>query len=328
MANLGIDDLEGVPTAADVITAAKRLHGLVHVTPVMTSTFFDTQSGARLFFKCENFQRIGAFKFRGALNSLMALSDAEAGRGVITHSSGNHGQALALAARLRGVPAIVVMPDDTSSVKRAAVEAYGARVVTCAPGSAARERTTADEVRRTGATLVHPFDDARVIAGQGTAARELFADMRARGVPADAVVAPIGGGGLLAGTALAADAEDHKIRVIGAEPAAADDAAQSLATDVIVTRPDARTIADGLRSAAIGRLNFAVLRRHDVEIMTVNEDEIVNAMRLVWERMKLVIEPSSAVAVAVMLKAPPALAGMRVGVILSGGNVDLARLPF
>jgi len=252
----------------------------------------------------------------------LKLKAATAARGVVTHSSGNHGQALAFAARQRGIPATVVMPEGASRVKVAAVEGYGARVVFAPPTSAGRTATAARVVSETSGTLVHPYDDDAVIAGQGTACLELLEQAG----PFDAVIAPIGGGGLLAGTALCLSA--HPVRVYGAEPAQADDAFRSLRSGAIVTVDAPQTIADGLRSAAIGTRNFAILRAAGAEILLVTEDEIVSAMRLVWERMKLVIEPSSAVAVAAVLKPGGPFKGQRVGVILSGGNVDLGALPF
>jgi threonine dehydratase len=323
-------------TAADVRAAAGRLAGLAHRTPVVTSAYFDQRAGARLVFKCEQLQRVGAFKFRGAANAVLALSADAAAHGVITHSSGNHGQAVALAARLRGIPATVVMPDDSAAPKIAAVRGYGAEVVLCPPGTASREAATAKILAATGATLIHPYNDAFVIAGQGTACLELLNE-----VPTlDAVIAPVGGGGLLAGTALAAElsadptglpstaARRPPPLVFGAEPAAADDAARSLASGALQTAASTQTIADGLRSASLGKLNFAVLLPRVREVLTVEERDIVAAMRLVFERMKLVIEPSAAVAVAAVLGYPDRFRGLQVGVILSGGNVDLDRLPW
>ncbi len=318
----------------DVLTAAVRLAGKVHTTPVVRSRQLDELTGARLFLKCENLQRIGAFKIRGATNAVLALDLESAGRGVLTHSSGNHGQALALAARERGIPCTVVMPRNSAAVKKAAVEGYGARVVESAPGSAAREALTAQLAAETGATVIHPYDHRDVIAGQGTAALELLAAHP----EIEILIAPIGGGGLLAGSALAAEAvfnganassaSTHPVLVYGAEPETADDAAQSLAAGRIVTRNDNATIADGLRTAAVGHLVFPILQRRVEAILTVSEAEIVRAMRFVWERLKLVIEPSSAVAVAAVLRHRELFQGRAVGVILTGGNVDLDRLPW
>ncbi|WP_437538535.1 pyridoxal-phosphate dependent enzyme [Sorangium sp. So ce726] len=309
-----------LPTVEDIRGAGVRITPHAHVTPVMTSRTIDGIAGARVFFKCENLQRVGAFKFRGACNAVLSLSDEEAQRGVATHSSGNHAAALALAARIRGVAAYIVMPENAPAVKRAAVEGYGARVVSCAPTLRSREETIARVISETGAILVHPYNDARVIAGQGTAALELAAQVD----DLDAVVTPVGGGGLLSGTAIATGALS-RARTFGAEPEAADDAARSMREGRIIPSNDPVTIADGLRSS-LGELTFAVLRERGVEIVTVSEEDIVKAMRVVWERMKLVIEPSAAVPVAAVLRR--LVQGARIGVIVSGGNVDLSRLPF
>jgi threonine dehydratase len=309
-----------IPTQADLDAAAERVARYAHRTPVFTGAWFDERTGARVFFKAENLQRVGAFKFRGACNAVFSLDEAEARRGVLTHSSGNHAQAVALAARLRGVPAWVVMPEGAPAVKVQAVEGYGARVVRCAPTLAAREATAAELARETGAAFIHPYDDARVICGQSTAARELLEQAG----PLDVVLAPVGGGGLLAGTALAAPSGT---RVIGVEPAAADDAARSFHGGTLVPADNPRTIADGLRTS-LGVLPFAIIRGHVADIVTVGEEEIIAAMRHVWERLKLVIEPSSAVPVAALLAGRVDVAGRRVGVILSGGNVDLDHLPW
>ncbi|WP_437747306.1 pyridoxal-phosphate dependent enzyme [Sorangium sp. So ce302] len=309
-----------LPTVEDIRGAAVRIAPHAHVTPVMTSRTIDGIAGARVFFKCENLQRVGAFKFRGACNAVLSLSDEEARRGVATHSSGNHAAALALAARIRGVAAYIVMPENAPAVKRAAVEGYGARVVSCAPTLRSREETIARVISETGAIFVHPYNDPRIIAGQGTAALELAAQVD----DLDAVVAPVGGGGLLSGTAIATGSLS-RARTIGAEPEAADDAARSMREGRIIPSNDPVTIADGLRTS-LGELTFAVLRERGVEIVTVSEEDIVKAMRVVWERMKLVIEPSAAVPVAAVLRR--LVHGARIGVIVSGGNVDLTRLPF
>ncbi len=306
---------------ADVEAAARRLAGKVHRTPVQTCATLDRLAGGRLFFKCEHLQKVGAFKFRGATNAVLQLDDEEARRGVLTHSSGNHAQALALAARQRGIPAFIVMPSNAPAVKRAAVEDYGARVFACEPTLAAREAEAARIAADTGAAFIHPYDDDAVIAGQGTAALELLTD-----VPdLDTLIAPVGGGGLMAGSCIAAHHLRPAMRIIGAEPAGADDAARSLATGSLVPQTSPRTIADGLLTS-LGTRNWPILRDHLAAIETVEEGAIVDAMRLAWQRAKLLIEPSAAVAVAVALAG--VAAGRRVGVILSGGNVDLARLPF
>ena len=305
--------------------AARRIAGLARRTPVLTCGTLDRLAGRSLFFKCEQFQKVGAFKFRGACNAVRRLDEATAARGVVTHSSGNHAQALALAARQRGIPAHIVMPENSSPVKRRAVEEYGGQVVLCAANLAARETTAADVLRRTGATLIPPYDHPDVIAGQGTAALELLEE-----VPdLDAIVAPVGGGGLLAGTALAARGINPVLRIIAAEPRGADDAARSKASGRLIPQTGPQTIADGLRTS-LGELTWPVLRDLVERVVTVREDEIVAAMRLAWERAKLLIEPSAAVAVAAMLADEfRALDGARrVGVILSGGNVNLDELPW
>ncbi len=311
------------PNLADVRAAAARIAPYARRTPVMTSRTLDDRTSAALFFKCENFQRVGAFKFRGACNAVFSLTDAEAARGVATHSSGNHAQALACAAQLRGIPAHIVMPRNASAVKQAAVAGYGGRITLCEPTLAAREETTGHIMRETGATLVHPYNDERVIAGQGTATLELCEE-----VPnLDAVLAPVGGGGLMSGTAIVANALLPNAAVYGAEPMAADDAQRSLRAGQIIPANNPETVADGLLTT-LGDKNFAILKQFVRDIVTVSEEEIIAAMRFVWERMKIVIEPSAAVPVAVALSGRLDLRGKRVGVILSGGNVDLARLPW
>jgi len=315
--------MTSVPTIADIRTAAERIRPYAHHTPVLTCASLDAMVGARLFFKCENFQKVGAFKFRGATNAVFSLSDREARRGVATHSSGNHAAALALAARLRGITAHVVMPRTSRAVKQAAVAGYGGRIVLCDPTLAAREATLARVVAETGATVVHPYNDPMVIAGQGTAALELLEDVRDLGI----VMAPVGGGGLLSGTAITVSSLSPQTRVIAAEPAAADDAFRSLKEGRIVPSVDPRTVADGLLTS-LGTLTFAIIRERVAEIVTVSEESIVAAMRHVWERMKIVIEPSSAVPLGALLEGTMRAPGQRVGVILTGGNVDLDQLPW
>jgi threonine dehydratase len=312
-----------MPTYADVEAAATRIAPYVHRTPVVTVESLDRASGARLFFKCENLQRVGAFKMRGASNAVWSLGEEEARRGVVTHSSGNHGAALARAATLRGIPSWVVMPGNAPLAKRRAVEDFGAKVVACEPTLQSREETAARLLAETGAVMVHPYDDPRVIAGQGTAARELLQE-----VPdLDLLVAPVGGGGLLSGTAIAAAALAPRAAVWGAEPSGADDAQRSLAAGRIVAVASPQTVADGLR-ATIGPLPLAVLLAHRVHIATVDDEAILAAMRLFWERAKLLIEPSAAVPLAALLERAVPAAGARVGVILSGGNLDLADSLF
>ena len=310
-------------TADDIERAAARIAPYAHVTPVLRSASLDALAGCSLAFKCENFQRVGAFKFRGASNAVWSLSDAVAARGVVSHSSGNHGAALALAAKLRGIPAHVVVPEGAVAAKVAAIRAYGAIVHNCAPTLAARDAGTEQLVRDTGATLVHPFIDPAVIAGQGTAARELLRDVGTL----DALIAPIGGGGLMGGSAIAARALAPQIRLFAAEPEGAADASESLRRGERVTDIVPNTICDGLR-AAIGQINFDLLREHAVQVLLASDDETIAAMRLIWERLKIVVEPSSAVALAAILRHRERLAGLRVGVILTGGNVDLGHLPW
>ena len=311
------------PTHADVLEAAARIRPFAHRTPVLTCATLDRLVGAQLFFKCENLQKVGAFKFRGACNAVMSLPPEAQAAGVATHSSGNHAAALALAARLRGMAAYIVMPDNAPRVKREAVAGYGGIIRLCAPTLAAREAALAQVVRETGAAFVHPYNDPRVIAGQGTAALELLAEAPAL----DTIVAPVGGGGLLSGTALAAEGAASDARIIGAEPAGADDACRSLREGRIVPSVEPRTMADGLLTS-LGDLTFAVIRRRVERIVTVSEPGIAAAMRLIWERMKLVVEPSAAVALAALLEGGVDVVGQRVGIILSGGNVELAKLPW
>ncbi len=311
------------PTLDDIQEAAARIRPFAHRTPVLTCGGLNRWVNAQLFFKCENFQKVGAFKFRGACNAVMSLPDDAARAGVATHSSGNHAAALALAARLRGTAAHIVMPENAPSVTRAAVEGYGGRIRFCAPTLAAREAALAEVVAATGAVFVHPYNDPRVIAGQGTAALELLEDV----ADLDAILAPVGGGGLLSGTALATAGLSPRTRVIGAEPAGADDAHRSLQEGRIVPSVNPRTIADGLLTS-LGDLTFPIIESHVEAIVTVTEEGIVAAMRLIWERMKIIVEPSAAVPLAALLENALDLSGRRVGVILSGGNVDLARLPW
>ena len=310
---------------AAVRAAAERIHGHAHVTPVLTSAALDTLAGCSLFFKCEHLQRVGAFKFRGAMNAVARLSDDALQRGVVTHSSGNHAQALALAARLRGAPAFIVMPRTAPAIKRAAVEGYGGRVVLCEPTLADREATAARVQAETGATLVPPFNHPDVIAGQGTVALELL-----KQVPdLDTIVVAVGGGGLISGIALALREAAPHVRVIGAEPALADDAAASKAAGALQPARPPQSIADGLLTS-LGPLTWPVVRDVVERIIVVDEGSIVASMRLVFERMKQVIEPSAAVPLAAVL-APTFAAevgGRRVGVVLCGGNVDLAHLPW
>lgn len=315
--------LEIAVDLAAIRAAHARIRPHVHRTPVLTSRSLDAAAEAMLFFKCENLQKVGAFKARGACNAVFSLDRAEARRGVVTHSSGNHGAAVAWAAERRGMAAWVVMPENSAEIKKAAVQGLGATVRFCAPTLEARDATCAAVQAETGALLVHPYDDWRVIAGQGTAALELLEQ-----VPdLDAIIAPVGGGGLLSGTAIASRGIKPSIRVYGAEPAGADDARRSLEIGRIVPQTDPRTIADGLRSS-LGVKTFAVLSMFVDAIGTTSEEAIVRAMRLTWDKLKLVIEPSSAVPLAALLERKLPVAGQRVGIIISGGNVDLDRLPW
>lgn len=307
----------------DVMDAATRIRGLAKRTPVLTSSTLDGLFGTRLFFKCENFQKAGAFKFRGACNAVFSLSQGEARRGVATHSSGNHGAALALAARLRGIPSRVVMPRNAPRVKKAAVAGYGAEIDLCAPTLAAREATLEAIVARTNAVVVHPYDDSRVIAGQGTVALELLDALP----DLDLVLVPIGGGGLAAGTALTVKSRSPETRVIAVEPEGADDACRSFRAGERLPSVAPQTIADGLLTS-VGVRNFALVQRFVDDIVTVGDAVIVQAMRLIWERMKIVVEPSAAVPLASLVEDRIDVRGRRVGIVLSGGNADLDRLPW
>ena len=312
-----------LPDLVAIRSAAARIAPHVHHTPVMTCAAIDAEIGASVFFKCEHLQHVGAFKARGACNAVFSLDAATAERGVVTHSSGNHGAALAYAARRRGIPAWVVMPENAPTVKQANVRRFGATVRLCAPTVDARESACDDVARETGATLIHPFDDPRVIAGQGTAALELVEAIDGL----DAIVAPCGGGGLLSGTSIAATSLRRGITVFGAEPKNADDAARSLARGSLQPLAPTATIADGLRTTLSPR-TLSALRAHVADIATCSEAAIVRAMRMMFERMKQVVEPSAAVPLACLLERTIDVGGKRVGVIVSGGNVDLDRLPW
>ena len=312
-----------LPDFAAIERAVQRIAAHVARTPTLRSRSIDALASASLVFKCENFQRAGAFKFRGACNAVWSLAEEIAARGVVTHSSGNHGAALALAARTRGIPARVVVPEGAVKSKLAAIEAYGATLHFCAATIAAREAAAAQLQAETGAELVHPYTDPRVIAGQGTAALEL---LREAG-DLDALVTPVGGGGLIGGSAIAAKALNPNIEIYGAEPAGADDACESLRRGQRVTDIVPNTVCDGLRGT-IGEINLALLRRYGVRVLTVDDARTTAAQRLVFERMKIVIEPSSAIALAAVLGHPEIFRGRRVGIIFSGGNVDLDKLSW
>ncbi|HET9389552.1 MAG TPA: pyridoxal-phosphate dependent enzyme [Steroidobacteraceae bacterium] len=317
-----------VPTFDLVRYARERIGPFIRRTPVLTSRSLDSRVGAQLFFKCENFQRAGVFKARGAFNAVLSLGEAEARRGVVTSSSGNQAAALSLAARSRGIPAYLAMPKVALKSKVAAVERYGGRIVWveargAVPTSEEYEATAQRIQEQTGAAPVHPYNDPRTIAGQGTCALEFLEEQP----ELDFLFAPVGGGGLLSGTALAAKGLNSRLRVIGCEPELANDAQQSLRLGKIVPQLQPRTIADGLRTS-LGDLTFALIARHVDDIVTVSEESIVSAMRLAWETLKIIIEPSSAVALAAVLDCSLPISGQSVGVILSGGNVDLDRLPW
>jgi threonine dehydratase len=311
------------PTIKEIREAAERIKPFVHRTPVLTCGTLDRMWEAELFFKCENFQKAGAFKIRGATNAVFSLGDHEAPRGVATHSSGNHAAALALAAHWRGIKAYVVMPEAAPQIKKAAVADYGAEIIFCEPTQQSREKALAEVVDRTGAVFIHSYNDSRVISGQGTTALELCDEIPDLNV----VMTPVGGGGLLSGTAVAVSATAPNARVFGAEPQAADDAYRSFHAGRIIKAGYPETIADGLRMS-LGDLTFSLIRRYVKDIVTVSEEGIVQAMRHIWERMKIVVEPSAAVTLGAVLARPDLFSGKRIGVVLSGGNVDLSRLPW
>ena len=315
--------LRNLPSMRDVLDAAARIESYAVRTPVLTSSTLDAMFDARLYFKCENFQRVGAFKFRGACNAVFSLSQRDARRGVATHSSGNHAAALALAAKLRGIPCRVVMPRNAPDVKKAAVAGYGAEIDYCDPTLAAREATLQAVVARTNAIVVHPYDDSRVIAGQGTVALELLDSV----TDLDLVLTPIGGGGLTAGTALTVKSRSPATRMVAVEPAGADDAYRSFRAGERLPADAPQTIADGLLTS-VGVRNFALIRRCVDDIVTVSDAAIIRAMRLIWERMKIVVEPSAAVPLAAIVEQRIDVRETRVGIVLSGGNVDLDRLPW
>jgi len=298
-----------LPVFRDVEVAHERIRGFIHLTPVLTSASINNILDCSIFFKCENFQKVGAFKFRGATNAVFSLSDSEVQKGVATHSSGNHAAALALAARTRGVAAYVVMPDNAPEIKKKAVAGYGAHITFCRPTLQDREDTLSDIVAKTGATVVHPYDNFNVIAGQGTAAKELLEEVQ----KLDVVLCPVGGGGLLSGTAISVKAISPSTKMFK--------------SGAIVQSISPNTIADGLLTS-LGQHNFPIIQQHVDDIVTVSEKSIIEAMRLVWERMKIIIEPSSAVPLAAILEKKIESKGRKIGIILSGGNLDLGKLPF
>ena len=309
----------------DIRAAARPIKGVGHRTPILTSQTLNEMAGRKLFFKCENFQKVGAFKLRGGWNAISMLSDEEAAKGVCTHSSGNHAQAVAFSAMKRGIASYIVMPNNVPDVKLDAVKGYGANIILCEPTLEARETTLDEITKKTGAQVVHPFNNPNVIAGQGTAALEMIEDLGTL----DAMIAPIGGGGLMSGTCVTTRSLLPEAKLFGAEPAGADDAYRSLKEGKIIPQTNPDTICDGLLTS-LGEYTWNILKDHLEAIYTVTDDEVINAMRLVWERMKIIIEPSSATAVAVVLKSEfKALEGLeKVGIILTGGNVELSKLPF
>jgi threonine dehydratase len=312
-----------IPDLKTIQEAAARIKPYIHRTPVLTSQSLNQILGAEVFFKCENFQKVGAFKSRGACNAVFSLDEAAVAKGVATHSSGNHAQALARAAKIRGCKAYIVMPETSSRVKVEAVKGYGGEIYFCKPTLAAREETLHEVVSRTGATEIHPYNDYRVIAGQATAAMELFEETG----PLEVIMAPVGGGGLLSGTALATAYLSPSTNVIAAEPAGADDAFRSFTTRQFVPSINPQTIGDGLLTS-LGTLTFPIILDHVYRIITVSEEAIIQAMLITWERMKIIIEPSSAVPLAALMENSDDFRGKKIGVIISGGNVSLDKLPW
>jgi len=310
-------------TAAALMECHRKIAPFIHRTPVMRSRLLDGMTGAELYFKCENFQRAGSYKIRGATHALLLKKDARDLKGIVTHSSGNFAQALSLAAKNLGVPAYIVMPETAPEVKKRGVREYGGRIIECAPTLEAREAEARRIQEETGAEFIHPSNDPRVMLGQGTACIELLEDVG----DLEMVIAPVGGGGLLGGTALSASLFGRDCTPVGAEPLAVDDAYRSLKEGRIMGNTTTDTIADGLKTV-LGTYTFPVLQQHVKTIVRVTEGDIVQAMRLVWERMKIVIEPSSAVALAAVFKDRERFAGKKTGIIISGGNVDLEKLPF
>jgi len=312
-----------IPTYEDVVAAHERIRPYIHRTPVLTSSYFNNRTGAELFFKCENFQKAGAFKARGASNAVFGLSEEKASKGVATHSSGNHGLSLSYAAGRRGIKATVVMPRTAPEAKKEAVRGYGGTVVECEPSTSSREAVFAEVVAESGADFVHPYNDPRVIQGQATCSKELVEDVG----ELDAVIAPIGGGGMVSGSCLTLSNIAPNTRIYAAEPKKADDAYRSFKAGHIIADDAPQTVADGLK-VPLKDLTWHFVSNHVTDIFTTTEEEIVEAMYLCWQRMKIVMEPSSAVAIAAILKNPEVFAGKKVGVILTGGNVDLKKLPW
>jgi threonine dehydratase len=312
-----------IPTYDDVLAAHERIKPHIHRTPILTSSFMDDLTGAKLFFKCENFQKAGAFKARGASNAVFGLDDERSRTGVATHSSGNHALSLSYAAGRRGIPVTVVMPRTAPEAKKAAVRGYGGKIVECEPSTSSREAVFAEVVAQTGAEFVHPYNDHRVVAGQGTCAKEMVEDLG----ELDAAIAPIGGGGMVSGCCLTLSNIAPQTRIYAAEPKSADDACRSLKAGRIIADDAPQTVADGLK-VPLKELTWHFVSKYAADIFVATEEEIVEAMRLVWQRMKIVIEPSSAVPLAAILRNKHVFAGKRVGVIITGGNVDLNTPPW
>lgn len=315
--------LTQIPTLEDIQATHEAIKPLIHRTPLLQSTSINEIAGAEIYFKCENFQKIGAFKMRGGASAALRLTEAEKNKGVATHSSGNHAQAVARSAKELDIPAYIVMPSNAPSIKQAATRGYGAEVILCEPTLQSRESTLEVVVARTGATFIHPYNDYNVIAGQATAALEILEDMD----ELDIIMAPVGGGGLISGTSLTTSYLSPKTRVIGAEPSEVDDAYRSFHSGILQINETTNTVADGLRTS-LGPKTLEIIRKHVEEIYLVEEEEIINAMRLTWERMKLIIEPSCAVPLAAVLKYPEVFAGKKIAIIITGGNVDVNHLPF
>jgi threonine dehydratase len=312
-----------LPSIYDIKSASDRISPFIHHTPVLTSKLLNNLFGCDMYFKCENFQKVGAFKFRGATNAVLSLNDAEKDRGVVTHSSGNHAAALALAARMNGIKAYIVMPENAPVVKKNAVAGYGAEITYCKPTLQAREETTIHIIEKTGATLIHPYDNFNVICGQGTAALELMEEIS----NLEVVMAPIGGGGLMSGTSTYVKGINEKTLVIGAEPEAANDAWKSFTTGILTPSFNPLTVADGLLTS-LSDLTFSIIRKNVDAIYTVKEESIIKSMLLIWERMKIIIEPSSATVLAVIKEIADFFRGRKTGLIITGGNVDFRKLPF
>ena len=313
-----------VPSKEDIVQAHQLIAPYIHHTPVLTSQFLNELTGSELFFKCENFQKIGAFKARGGLNAVLSLDEGERGNGVATHSSGNHAQAIAFAAAMVGMKAHIVMPDNSPIVKINAVEGYGATITFCKNTPEERESTVQKIVAETGASFIHPFNNYKVITGQATAAKELIEDVSAH---LDVIIAPVGGGGLLSGTSLSAHYFSPDTKVYAGEPEGAADAVLSFRSDKIERAPYVNTIADGLLTF-LGDKTFPIIKEYVEDILTVSDEEIITAMRYLWERMKIVVEPSGAVCLAAVIKNKALFEGKKIGIIISGGNVDLGKLPF